>query len=111
MDTKLVIVQMSQMRVIQPLEIPAALDCQADEAFSSEILGRLLPEQASQTPEELGVEMTCLCLEGACLSIWVGCGVGLWCGGVEGVHRTEEQECFVLTEPCCLPGSEVTFCR
>lgn len=72
---------MSYVRVIQPLEIPVALDCQADEAFSSEILGRLLPEQAYQTPEELGVEMTCLCLEGACLSIWVWCGVLGWgCG-------------------------------
>lgn len=28
MDLKLVIVQMSWMRVIQPLEIPAVLDCQ-----------------------------------------------------------------------------------
>lgn len=75
MDTKLVI-------VIQPLEIPAALDCQADEAFSLEIPGRLLPEQASLTPEELGGEMTCLCLEGACLSIWVWCGgVGVWSTG------------------------------
>lgn len=47
--------------------------------------------------------MTCLCLEGACLSIWV------WCGRVGGVEPgTEELECFVLTEPSCLSGSEVT---
>lgn len=70
--------------------------------FSPEILGRLLPEPEDQTPEELGVGGGDLCVPGgACPSIRVW-----WGGGVE--PGTEEQECSVLTEPCCLPGSEVT---
>lgn len=58
------------------------LDRKADEAFSSEVLGRWLPEQEYETPIDLGVEMTYMCLErGLPLSVGVegwGCGaVGL----------------------------------
>lgn len=72
--------------------------------FSPEIPGRLLPEPEDQTPEELGVGGGDLRVPGgACLSIRV------WCGGGGVESQTEERECSVLTEPCCLPGSEVAL--